>query len=515
MSMRRRAKPDEIQSRQEKVLLNLKKRRCPCRHRPIRYRTNFRNIIVKVFKDLEWKACEDDMDWDIIWADREWMRDYFDIVHLHPHQRVNHFRNSYEMTRKDLLIKNLKRSKRALIKGGHTEEANQYDFFPKCFAVPQEHSLFVEEFKRVQNSTWIMKPIGRCQGKGIFIVSKLKQVDHWKRRKMPLGIREDDGKSAPEPYIIQQYIDNPLLIGGKKFDLRVYCLVTSFVPLVCYLYRSGFARFTTARYTNDSGSMDSAIIHLTNVAIQKHSVETSGLKWDLRKLKLYLIAKHAYKRVNKLFEQIQLLIIRTLLSVQKLIINDKHCFEVFGFDILIDETLSPWLLEVNSYPSVSATTLEDYNMKYAMLMDTMKVVDLEGNFTGNEGHVGGYDLIYRGGLVKFESQCLFSSNLAAKNPSIDAYQERAGVHWRGLKSFLSNDNKIEVTSRHKVKPATPKANQRAAVKCGTGKYKATVTGTSRKSSPQLRRNRARHQSQSKVSSSVKRCAESKKQSDVE
>ena len=72
---------------------------------------------------------------------------------------------------------------------------------------------------------------------------------------------------AAEPYIVQRYINNPLLIGGKKFDMRLYALVTSYSPLTVYIYRGGFARFTHSRY--DDTKIQNFEIHLTNVAVQK------------------------------------------------------------------------------------------------------------------------------------------------------------------------------------------------------------------------------------------------------
>lgn len=53
-----------------------------------------------------------------------------------------------------------------------------------------------------------------------------------------------------EPYIVQRYIMNPLLLGRKKFDMRIYVLVTSYNPLTVYFYRSGFARFTHEPYND-------------------------------------------------------------------------------------------------------------------------------------------------------------------------------------------------------------------------------------------------------------------------
>lgn len=54
-------------------------------------------------------------------------------------------------------------------------EAAQYNFFPLTYVVPSEYRMFVEEFKR-SGGTWIMKPIGKAQGQGIFLFNKLSQV---------------------------------------------------------------------------------------------------------------------------------------------------------------------------------------------------------------------------------------------------------------------------------------------------------------------------------------------------
>ena len=72
----------------------------------------------------------------------------------------------------------------------------------------------------------------------------------------------------------------------------------------------------------------------------------SPIKWPIGQLKLYLISRHGHEAVNEMFGGIQRVIINSLKAVQHVMINDKHCFEMYGYDIMIDENLKPWLIEV-------------------------------------------------------------------------------------------------------------------------------------------------------------------------
>ena len=63
-------------------------------------------------------------------------------------------------------------------------------------------------------------------------------------------------------------------------------------------------------------------------------------------------------------------------------IQDKHCFEIFGYDILIDDGLKPWLIEVNASPSLTANTKIDHDLKVKMLNDGLDIVDMEEKVGG-------------------------------------------------------------------------------------------------------------------------------------
>lgn len=378
---------------------------------PIRFRSNFRNTIYDVMRSRGWIETEHEVEWDFLWMDREWVYADLDNLHLEPWQRVNHFRNGRELCRKDLLSKNIKRVRKEYEKEGNFEMVTRYDFAPTTFVLPGDYALFVEEFKKIpqgtstisgvgsvvssnplqastttSTGTWIMKPVGRSQGKGIFLFTKLSQIQQWKS-----DSRWKPDNPAVESYVVQRYIANPYVIGGKKFDMRLYALVMSFSPLTVYIYRAGFCRFSASRYSNEDKDVMNNFVHLTNVAIQKGSADynaDTGGKWELSRLKQFLTSRHGREATDRCFSGMQDIMLLALQAVAKTMMSSKQCFELYGYDILIDETLKPWLIEVNASPSLTANTREDYDLKFKLLHDVLDLVDMEGRRenSGEHGH---------------------------------------------------------------------------------------------------------------------------------
>jgi tubulin polyglutamylase TTLL1 len=166
-------------------------------------------------------------------------------------------------------------------------------------------------------------------------------------------------------------------VGDKKFDLRIYVLVTSYRPLKVWLSSKGFARFCNEKYTNDLSDIDNMMAHLTNVAIQKTSDDYNaehGSKWSIDNLRFFLEQTRGKAASDKCFDEIKNIIYISLKSVQSVIINDKHCFEMYGYDILIEDNLKPWLIEVNASPSLSTTTESDRILKMDVMKDVFNIV---------------------------------------------------------------------------------------------------------------------------------------------
>ncbi|KFB38254.1 polyglutamylase complex subunit TTLL1 [Anopheles ziemanni] len=373
-----------------------------------------KSVLISNFEKRGWVQVTADDDWNFYWAGTGTCRNIFSVdsgYRMHDNQLINHFPNHYELSRKDLLVKNIKRYRKDLERDSNPlaekTEANipggskylYLDFIPITFVLPADYNMFVEEYRKNPQSTWIMKPCGKSQGAGIFLINKLSKLKRWSRE-AKTSFHPQIGK---ESYVISRYIENPLLIGGKKFDLRLYVLVTSFRPLKAYLFRLGFCRFCTVKYDTSVTELDNMYVHLTNVSVQKHGGEYNnhhGGKWSVQNLRLYLEGTRGKEVTDKLFGSITWLIVHSLKAVSSVMASDRHCFECYGYDIIIDNTLKPWLVEVNASPSLTSTTANDRILKYKLIDNILNIVlppdgvpDVRWNKIPSPDMLGNFDLL--------------------------------------------------------------------------------------------------------------------------
>ena len=109
---------------------------------------------------------------------------------------------------------------------------------------------------------------------------------------------------------------------------------------------------------------------------------------------------------------------------RQVIINDKHCFEMYGYDVMIDADLRPWLIEVNASPSMSSDTQTDHDLKFGLLDDMLTCVDVEGHFGGKTPkRVGGFDLICDGNECRSEEFAALPTMLGTNNDRVESLKE--------------------------------------------------------------------------------------------
>jgi hypothetical protein len=143
---------------------------------------------------------------------------------------------------------------------------------------------------------------------------------------------------------------------GHKFDLRIYVVVTSFDPLRIYVYREGLVRFASEKYSNEAFSEEKAkFSHLTNYSINKNNEnyvqnenaadDDSGFKWSLSALCAHFEKEGVDVRLMwaKIFDVIVKSVLaideQTKQELKKANIHRANCFELFGYDILLDANL--------------------------------------------------------------------------------------------------------------------------------------------------------------------------------
>ncbi|XP_052279826.1 tubulin polyglutamylase ttll6-like isoform X7 [Dreissena polymorpha] len=318
------------------------------------------DVVRKVSRKFGFREVSDDDDWTLYWTDFSVALER--VMDMKKYQKINHYPGMSEICRKDLLARNMNRMVKMFPK--------EYNVFPKTWCLPADYGDFQAYCRQKKNKTYILKPESGCQGRGIWVTKNPKDV------------------KPHEHMICQQYLSRPLLIDGFKFDLRVYTLVTSCDPLRIFVFKDGLARFATHKYLEPTHSnIENVYMHLTNYAINKHSEDfirddEAGSKRKISTTNRWMREK-GYD-VDKMWNDIDDVIIKTLISAHSVLkhnyrtcfpnhVKGSACFEILGFDVMLDRKLRPYVLEVNHSPSFTTDSDLDREIKSALIFDTLQL----------------------------------------------------------------------------------------------------------------------------------------------
>ena len=338
------------------------------------------NAVIRAFEAAGLKYTDSNHDFNVLWAKRATV---YTLATMNAYQKVNHFPGTWGVGRKDRLAYNIRRMQRYF-------GSDDFDIVPKSFLIPQDEADLRRDAEQNPGTPekpliYIVKPGASSCGRGIRLFNGVPP--------MPRGVGRE------KEMVCQRYIGNPLLIYGRKFDLRLYCVVTSFDPLRIYLFDEGLVRFAAEKYRGPDQDIDNIHVHLTNYSVNKTaelSRESNGkdyesddpldIKWCISDFKRHLAAHHplglrAWDRIQAECENV---VIKTFLSIEHSVVEEmgrncadrsgRNCFELFGLDLMADDDLRVRLLEVNIMPSLATGSSLDKAVKSRMLAHLLTLV---------------------------------------------------------------------------------------------------------------------------------------------
>ncbi|CAN0034879.1 unnamed protein product [Lampetra planeri] len=240
------------------------------------------------------------------------------------------------------------------------------DFFPHTLRldVRGERDEFFDSYQ--EGEKWICKPTGLNQGRGIFLLRSAGDVAALRER---LLLDADVGPRTPRAHvpqarIVQRYVTNPLLLDGRKFDVRSYMLIASAAPPIV-LFRHGYARLSCQSYSPESNDLTA---HLTNQYMQKKSPVYQEVKeetvWTMSRFNDHVNEHCApHKGLPKdwvlttFTKRMQQVMTHCFLATKSKLEGKLGLFDLIGCDFLIDEDFKVWLLEMNCNPALQTNCM--------------------------------------------------------------------------------------------------------------------------------------------------------------
>eukprot|EP00052_Salpingoeca_macrocollata_P020021 m.167611 g.167611 ORF g.167611 m.167611 type:complete len:372 (+) comp21131_c0_seq6:1021-2136(+) len=273
---------------------------------------------------------------------------------------------------KSKLVESLRALARTLERKG--EKLDLHSFLPATYLLSDARER-AEFFKAAEQAKrmWICKPIGANQGKGIFLVTDVAEF-----KKEYFG-----GKLGHGERLVQLYLEKPLLLNRRKFDIRVYMLIASAAPFVVY-YHDGYLRLSCEEYSLSDPTNLAA--HLTNQYVQKKHPGFHEMKEDTVRS---FDAFNAYVNdvvlpekpdlgkdwvLTKLKSRMKEIMGHCFRSARGVLAHRVGLFDLLGFDFMVDEDMNVWLIEVNVNPALFTTSAVLKTLLPPMVEETLDIV---------------------------------------------------------------------------------------------------------------------------------------------
>ena len=292
-----------------------------------------------------------------------------------------------------------------------------FSYKNRCYGDRQFRNIEVKQVKKLPSffsgrNYWIIKPSGCDRGKGVEIFKSLEELSKFLHlyssgynmsEYMNMNYNDEDDtspalkegamenkcrKTVFSKFVIQKYMERPALFKGFKFDIRAHALITQDNSV--YVFRDSYVRICSLKYSLDKSNYFG---HLCNTSVNMKSDSFGqvavGNTISVMELAQFFDDKEASNPNRKIekfepyfFEEISKLIKFAFNGCmdRKNLLNPMgipNTFEIFGFDIMVDEDYRCWLIEANFIPGLTDED-NDYLKKYLdRMMDDMFKLTLD------------------------------------------------------------------------------------------------------------------------------------------
>eukprot|EP01022_Parablepharisma_sp_SALTPOND_P024489 TRINITY_DN542_c0_g1_i1.p1 TRINITY_DN542_c0_g1~~TRINITY_DN542_c0_g1_i1.p1 ORF type:complete len:1002 (+),score=71.85 TRINITY_DN542_c0_g1_i1:11821-14826(+) len=277
----------------------------------------------------------------------------------------NHLERHYHLSNKKAMFVNM-------VNYYRTMKQNPFDTLPLTFHIQNgvadpEFDKFAEHFHLLETevknnkekgkgtkNVWIVKPGEYSnRGHGIQVLSDFEDI------------RKTVGSAkGPRTFIVQKYIEHPLLVNKRKFDIRMFGLLTGINGnLKGYFYEEGYIRTSSKEFSLKN--LSNKAVHLTNDAVQQKEEDygkfEAGNKLSFVEFQKYLDTSYGSLHVDfarDLLPQIKKIMTDTFRAVHAIIdpYKRQHTFEIYGYDFMIDTHFKVYLIEVNTNPCLEVSS---------------------------------------------------------------------------------------------------------------------------------------------------------------